>query len=447
MEPTDHPLTYAPVASYATIRLVLALSAAEDLQLYQADIKSAYLIADLPADRDVYMEVPPGLPTHDEYGNGLVCKLHKSIYGLADSGRLFNAKLVTFLESNGFRRTHGDTALYVKGSGASLMMITSWVDDLLIACRRKSQVKELMDALNTAGIEASSHSELHYLLGMEIGHNTKEKTITVKQRAYITGLLETYRMADAKPALTPMVPNTTLSKTDDAKAEQRNTDVSQYAKLVGSLLYLANTTRCDIAASVGQLARFMSAPAAHHMNAAVHVLKYLKGTVDLGLTYNGKVSQRNVLHGFTDSDWGGCRDTRRSTTGYAFILNGASISWSSRRQATVATSTAHAEIISASEAAQEAVHLRMVLEELGFPQRTTVLHEDNMPCIKIAENPVNSGKCKHISIRDLYVREKVTLGEIALKHCRTEDMAADALTKNLDSTKVLKHRATLMGTS
>ncbi len=109
-----------------------------------------------------------------------------SLYGLADSGRLFNAKLVTFLESNGFRRTHGDTALYVKGSGTSLVMITSWVDDLLIACHKKDQVKELMDALNAVGIEASSHSELHYLLGMEIGRNTKEKTITVKQRAYIT---------------------------------------------------------------------------------------------------------------------------------------------------------------------------------------------------------------------------------------------------------------------
>ncbi len=267
----------------------------------------------------------------------------------------------------------------------------------------------------------------------------------MKQSAYIADLLEEYRMSDCKPALTPMVPHTTLSKEDDAKTPTRTTDVTRYGNLVGSLNYLAHTTRCDIAASVSQLSRFMSVPAAHHMNAALHVLKYLKGTADLGLTFDGKAAKRNVLYGYANSDWGGCPDTDRSTTGYAFILNGASISWRSRRQPTVATSTAHAEIISASEAAQEAIHLRMVLEELGFPQQATEIHEDNMLCIKIAENPVNRGKCKHISIRDMYVREKVSLGEIVLKHCRTEDMAADALTKILDKIKVQRHRSVLMG--
>ena len=140
-------------------------------------------------------------------------------------------------------------------------------------------------------------------------------------------------MQNAHPVSTPMEPHTTLGSISvDKKTGNKNARPERYSELVGSLLYLSNTVRPDIAAAVGQLSRFLSDPKEHHWHAAVRVLRYLKGTMDLGISYNGCAERQNVLYGYADSDWGGCKDTKRSTSGYVFMLNGGAISWSSKRQ-------------------------------------------------------------------------------------------------------------------
>jgi hypothetical protein len=254
-------------------------------------------------------------------------------------------------------------------------------------------------------------------------------------------------MENANKTLTPLTPHTYLSaESDDSTAKDTATDLSRYRELVGSLNYVANTVRADISFAVSQLSRFLAAPRVHHWNAALHCLKYLKGTADLGLTFDGNTDKKNVLIGYADSDYAGCKATARSTSGHVFMLNGAAISWKSRRQSIVSTSSTEAELISATLATQEAIHLRMLLGEMGLKQGPITIHEDNQPCIKIAENPINSERTKHIHVRYFYVRDRVQRNEIELAYVPTNDMIADCLTKNLDSTKVKNFRSTIMGT-
>lgn len=446
MENTDGQLTFAPVSTYSSIRLVLSIAAALDLELHQADIKSAYLLSYLPEDRHTYMSVPEGLPKTDELGNELVCKLVRGIYGLSSSGRLWSDELCAFMTKQGFKRAHGDPALYYKGSGRDIFLVSSHVDDLLMAAS-KEKIDEFLAALKTEGIEVSAQGELTYLLNMQVERDRANKTVTLHQSSYVRTLLENFHMDKATPLSTPMTPNVHLSKSDpDKTTGTRNAKTERYSELIGSLLYLSNTVRPDISAHVGQLSRFLSCPKEHHWNEAVHILRYLKGQPNLGITFDGKVSRANQVHGFADSDLSGCNDTGRSTGGYVFLMNGAAISWSSKRQPVVAQSTAEAELIAVSAAAQEAAHLKFLLEELGFPQQPIVIYEDNQPCIKIAENPITSSKTKHIARRYFYVREAIAQKIVELKGIDTGNMVADCLTKSLNRQGVEKHRAIMLGT-
>jgi hypothetical protein len=228
-------------------------------------------------------------------------------------------------------------------------------------------------------------------------------------------------------------------------AATSSADVTTYRELVGSLMYLAVCSRPDVASIVSQLARYMQEPALLHWKAAKHVLRYLRGTAELGLHYRALSQAHHVLNGYADASYGDNLDNRRSTTGYIFMLNGAAISWSSRLQQTVANSTAEAEYMSLAAATLEAIHLRGLLCEAGYAQDTTVIFEDNQPAIHIANNPITSSRSKHIDVRYHIVRERTEAGEIQLTHISTENMIADALTKDLDKIKFTRFRSAMLG--
>jgi len=200
-----------------------------------------------------------------------------------------------------------------------------------------------------------------------------------------------------------------------------------YSELVGSILYLATTTRPDIAYATGVLARYMKAPEHHHWQAAKTVVRYLIGTKGVGLLYGGGTE----LTGAVEADYGGCPGTRRSTTGWLFTLNGGAISWSSRRQATVAASTAEAEYIAAAGAAKEALWLRKLMADLRLPVGAVAIAEDNQACMAMATNPEGTGRAKHIDIAHHLVRERTATGEVSLVPVRSSEQPADGLTKAL----------------
>ena len=209
-------------------------------------------------------------------------------------------------------------------------------------------------------------------------------------------------------------------------------------------MYLSVSTRPDISHAMSQLSRFSSNPSKVHWNAALHVLRYLKGTKSIGLRYV-KGLDNFTLHGYCDSDYAGCPDTRLSTGGFVFKFSDCAVSWSSRRQTSVAQSTSEAEYVSAGAAALEATWLRDFAQELGHPQDgPTTLFSDSTSAIAMSKNPVHRERTKHIAVKTHYVRDQVSLGNLRLIYVHTSVQAADTLTKSLGGTAFGKCRE-LMG--
>jgi hypothetical protein len=206
-------------------------------------------------------------------------------------------------------------------------------------------------------------------------------------------------------------------------------------------------TRPDIAYAVQALSRHLQSTAPEHRVAADRVLRYLKGTRSLGIKFNGRSSGRSTnLLGYCDSDWAGDFDTRRSTGGYVYLINGGPVSWSSKLQPTVALSSTEAEYIAACDAVQEAICLRRLLEDVGYKQREpTVIREDNQGCIALSKNPVIQRRSKHIDIKYHFTRERVESGDVTLEYVVTESQLADLLTKPLLRPRTEKLREQILG--
>ena len=224
---------------------------------------------------------------------------------------------------------------------------------------------------------------------------------------------------------------------------------SPYRALVGSLLYVAMWTRPDISFAVSQVARFQQDPSENHWHAAKHILRYLKGTRDLGLTFrasaNGDV-RAGHLRGYVDASWGEDPSTRKSQSGFVFTLGNAAIAWKSKLQTTVALSSTEAEYLALSTAVKDALFLRNLMGDLMPSQNKTVLlFEDNQSSIKQASNLQSSERTKHIDVRHHFIKHHVANGDVALEYLPTDDQPADLLTKSLDRIKVSKFRQILLG--
>eukprot|EP00253_Pinus_taeda_P025045 PITA_25045 len=262
---------------------------------------------------------------------------------------------------------------------------------------------------------------LRYFLGIEVVQN--EKGIFISQARYVDQVLSRFSMEECKAAITPTVMGLRLSREDSSKGF----DPSLYKSIVGSLMYLT-TTRPDIIYAVSLISRFMERPKEAHWQAAKRILRYVKGTKKFGILYN--VSEHSDLVGYTDSDWAGSVDDRKSTSGYVFNMGSGAISWASKKQSIVALSTAEAEYVAATAAACQSVWMRRMLRSLGQEQaKATVIFCDNSSAIALSKN---SKRTKHIDTRFHYIRELVNNGEIVLEHCRTHEQVADILTKPLD---------------
>ena len=267
---------------------------------------------------------------------------------------------------------------------------------------------------------------------MHIRRNHIWQTHRVHHIAYhLCEIDEPSTIREAKPVSTPADLNVKLQKEDGVS---RPVDVISYQSIVGSQLYAAIATRPDIAQAVGVVSKFCANPTQSHFTAAKRILRYLKGTVSLGLSY--KKCADGILTGYSDADWAGDVDDRHSTSGNVFSLARGAVSWLSKKQATVALSTAEAEYAALSTATQEAIWLRRLLTDVGEPlEEPIVIHEDNQGAIAMAKNPVGHARTKHIDIRYHFVREGVQNGVIVLKYVATDEMIADILTKPLP-----KHR-------
>jgi hypothetical protein len=280
----------------------------------------------------------------------------------------------------------------------------------------------------------SDLGKLQYFLGMEINQNRNARTIKLHQQKFIQSILQKFGMESCKPVRTQQEPGLQLTKDMCVKTKDDMEYMKKvpYRSAVGSLMYVMVATRPDIASAVGAVSQYCENPGPTHWKAVKRIFRYLQGTQNYMLCYDGNKSC--ILEGYSDANWGGDIDTRRSTTGYCFIKNGGCISWRSKRQPTVAISTTESEYMALSEATQEAIWLRTLLAELlRFKQQSVIIHEDNQGCIAISKNPEHHKRTKHIAIKYHFLREKVEDKTIDVKYCRTEDMVADVLTKPISA--------------
>ena len=413
----DYGETFAPVARMETIRLLLAISAQKSWKVYHLDVKSAFLNGILK--EEVYVVQPEGFVKKGSEEK--VYKLHKALYGLKQAPRAWYAKIDGFLTKHGFRRSPNEPTLYIRTHGC-MVLVSLYVDDLLVTGGNEKEVSNFKSELEL-NFEMSSLGEMKYFLGIEVVQSSKG--IFISQESYVKELLKKFDMEDCNSVATPMNEGTKLVKDDDSP----KVNPSIYRSLIGSLLYVCST-RPDIMFSVAVLSRFMHSPSQNHLSCAKRILRYLKGTSDFGIWY--KDGMNEALLGYSDSDWAGSLDDSKSTSGYIYTLGNGPFSWNSKKQQTVAQSTAEAEYIACSSCANQGVWLRKLLEDLSLKQEEAmVILCDNTSAIAIAQNPVQHGRTKHIPVKYHSLREFEASGEVKLEYVTSEENLADIFTKPL----------------
>ena len=431
-EGVDYFETFSAVVKTSTNKALFAITANKKLHSHQLDAVTAFLNSCL--DTEVYIEQP------EMFHNGnynQVLRLCRSLYGLKQSARLWFDLFAEEMLALGFFQSQYDSALFLNGKGT---YVAIYVDDLQIIGPDLAVIENLKTSLSQRFKMTDLGPTSHYL-GMEVNISAGEVVIT--QKTYVEKLLDSHQMSDCNPSPTPMIEGLNLEPgapdfTPDAA------DVTAYKKFTGSVQWLACQTRPDIIQTVSKLSQHNVKPTEECWKAVVHLLRYLKGTKGRGIRYaNGNL----VPFGYSDSSWADDLFDRKSTAGYLFILNGGPISWASRKQPTVSTSTCEAEYIAQTEAACEAVWIRGLLGELGVLETIeedgylktvsppTRIFADNQGAIKLTSNPEYHRKTKHIPIKYHKSRELVKDGSIIFDWVPTQEMVADGLTKPLGTTK------------
>lgn len=384
------------------------------MKIHQIDIVTAFLNGSL--EEKVYMEKPERLQelleeiiTRDGKGSptGIkaelmlktlqkgdkVCLLNRAIYGLKQAARQWHKHLDETIQRLGLTPTISDPCVYTAEKGKSKILLLVYVDDILIASTDVEWIKRIKTSLGRE-FETKDLGPARYCLGIEIKQSQNGTSLT--QQGYIREILNLFRIDDAYPVATPRVvgSHTTVGpQTMDEQNAKR-----PYRELVGALMYLAMATRPDIAHTVSHLAQFNDYHTNEHWVAAKRVLRYLKGSSNHGLSF--RQCEKGII-GYSDADWGNCPIDRRSYIGYTFILNGASISWKSQKQRTVALSSTEAEYIALAETGKEA-NIQMMLQELGYDELTKItLYCDNRGALSLTENNMFHSRTKHIDIHSL----------------------------------------------
>ena len=432
-ENKDYFETYSPVANLTTIRLMLTLAVHNNWEIHQMDVKTAYLNGDLK--EEIYMKQPEGyiMPGSENK----VCKLKKSLYGLKQSGRAWNEKLDMEFKKCGMRRSKADGCVYYRTVGKGLDIIVVYVDDLLIISPNEQTLKELKRLIRSC-FEVKDLGKVNYLLGIRI-QRFEDGSISMDQNQFIRNMLKEFNMENSKPVSTPLNPGQDLSKQQCPKTEEERMEMINvpFRQLIGKLLYLALATRPDLAYAVSKLGQYSSNPGKEHWVAAKRLLRYLQGTKDFKLSINPKNEEMSC---WSDADWAGNKEDRRSTSGFCIRFGGSPIAWKCSKQTCVSLSTMEAEFVAVALCAREVIWIRMLLSELTGKCKTFNIFCDNQAAINFVRNHVISSRSKHIDIRNHFVRDLMSQQVIDINYISTNENAADLLTKPLTKDKVINFR-------
>ncbi|KAG9459176.1 hypothetical protein H6P81_003684 [Aristolochia fimbriata] len=419
VEGIDFDETFAPVARLESIRLLLATTSMMKIKLHQMDVKSAFLNGYL--NEEVYVELPKGF--EDPHKPDCVYRLTKALYGLKQAPRAWYERLTQCLCSKGFTRGGVDKTLFIKREDQKLTLAQIYVDDIVFGSTSDYAQRQFFKHMQEE-FEMSMVGELAYFLGFQI--KQRVDGIIISQEKYARNLVKKFGLEDAKAM------RTTMSTTDRICKDKNGTpaDPTLYRSIIGSLLYLT-ASRPDICYSVGLCARFQSAPKESHVKTVKRIIRYVKSTFNLGIWYAAET--RNVLAGYSDADWAGNTNDRKSTSGGCFYLGTNLVSWYSKKQNSISLSTAEAEYIATGSCCAQLLWMKQMLEDYGVPSGVLTMYCDNTSAINISKNPVQHSRTKHIDIRHHFIRELVEGGKVILEYLSTENQLADIFTKSLDA--------------
>lgn len=314
-----------------------------------------------------------------------------------------------------------------------MILIAIYVDDLMIFTNSGEMQSTLKTVLMTQ-FKMKDLGIAKHCIGLHLMRNEKTGAYSINQSTYIKNMLERFGMWSCNPVSTPVDINVKLTKQmcpTDAKDIQ---DMSQipYQEAVGCLLYLSQGTRPDIAFAVNNVSRFNANHGKQHWMAVKRIFRYLRGTVNKKLYY---AKSSHGLIGYSDADWAGEIENRRSCTGYVFTRGNGAISWNSKLQQTVALSTTEAEYMALSAATQEVLWLRQFEQQFWSLAYPTMIFCDNRSAICLTKNDAYQRRSKHIDIRHHFIRQKCSTNEIKVAYIGTNDMLADGLTKGVTKQK------------
>jgi hypothetical protein len=415
----DYLDTFSPVIRMESLRILLALAAIRDLEVHQMDVVSAYLLGEL--EEEAYLKPPKGLGVPP----GKALKLKKGMPGLKQSGRVWNKTITAFFERAGLRSIPADHSVFTNASRS--LIVALYVDDLVILAPTVAEMEPLKKALSGT-FEMKDLGEAKYILGISIRRDRSQRTLSINQGHYIKELLNASGVRSNQRVSTPANGYANIIK---AEPDEPLTDVCGYQTLVGKLNWLARASRPDISFVIQKLSQFAHKPSVRHLGGARYVLQYLARTADFTIKYSREELPR--LDGYADADYA-ADETRRSTMGYIFMFAKGPITWSSKLQRSISTSTTEAEYYALAYAGKEAVWIQNLLNQLGYAECSTgptSLYSDNEGALALVKNPEFHARTKHIDVSAHYIRELAEDKKVETRHAPTNEMLADILTKPL----------------
>ena len=433
----DYDETFSPVTMLKSIRIVLAIAAYFDYEIWQMDVKIAFLNRNL--DEDMYMTQPKRFV--DPQSTKTICKLQKSIYGLKQASRSWNIRFDEVVKALGFVKNEEEPCVYKKINGSALVFLILYVDDILLIGNDIPMLESVKTSLKNS-FSMKDLGEAAYILGIRIYRDRSKRLIGFSQSTYIDKVLKRFNMQDSKKGFLPMSHGINLGKNQCPQTtdERNKMSVIPYASAIGSIMYAMLCTRPDVSYAFSATSRYQSDPGESHWIAVKNIRKYLRRTKDMFLIYGGQ--EELVVNSYTDASFQTDKDDFRSQSGFVFCLNGGAVSWKSSKQDIVADSTTEAEYIAASEAAKEAVWIMKFVSQLGVMTSASSpmdLYCDNSGAIAQAKEPRSHQKSKYILRRYHLIREIVGRGDVKICKIHTDLNVADPLTKALPQPKHEAH--------
>ncbi|WVZ05356.1 hypothetical protein V8G54_018702 [Vigna mungo] len=423
IEGVDYHEIFAPVVKHCSVRVLMAIVAHCNLHLEQLDVRTTFLHGDL--EETIYMKQPDGFAVDDR-----VCLLQKSLYGLKQSPRQWYRKFDDFLIKLNFKRCNYDDCVYTLNHDGEMLYLLLYVDDILIASSDKGMIGETKARLADA-FEMKELGEARRILGIDIKRDRPGDNLFLSQECYLQKVISRYRMTESKMASTPVGQHLKLTKEQCPKTEEERKKMESvpFSNGIGSIMYGMVCTRPDVAHGVSVLSQFMVNPGPTHWEALKWMLRYIRGSLGTGLSFQNNFQGGGYIEGFVDSDFAGCMDTRKSRSGYVFTLFGTAVSWRSTLQSVVALSTTEAEYYDLAEGVKEALWLKGL--------KSVCVHCDSQSAIHLANHQIYHSRTKHIDVKLHFVRNIVESGDVQICKIASEENPTDMLTKPLAKERFL----------